>query len=908
MDPRHARSTAPTPLAGVPVEDQTRRSQSGRFARGSESDLTHPDPAPTLPPWELTFPGEPMLPVGSRVGEFCIDGVLGKGGFGEVYRASHPVIGKLVAIKVLARQFSVDPVIMSRFVDEARAVNQIRHRNIIDIFSFGQLADGRLYYVMEFLDGETLDQRISRGRLPLVDALPILRGIARALDAAHAAGITHRDLKAENVFLAQTDDGPLAKLFDFGIAKLTGRDEGALPKYKTRTGSPLGTVYYMSPEQTRGKNVDHRTDYYAFGVLAYRMLTGEFPIDGDDYMDILMKQVFDVPPPASDHVPELPEHVDLALAWLMQKDPARRPASLRAAVCALEGTRRDSEGFEVVSAELVMPAGIRVAKRAPDRRWLVAIACGLTLGAGGIAAVELLKPAAAHVDPIAGVWNEAQKRVVHAAFVATHKPYAETSYRSVERTFDHYAKEWRAMYAESASPLRRDCLQWRLDALRARIELFASADAAVVERAVDVAASLPELSACANPTAPVRAAADPVKLGELRQRLATASALEGVAKYSEAIALVEPVTREAVALADRALEADAFYALGELQAAAGEIDAAAESYDKAIIAATAGRHDEVVARASIRLAYVVGVEKARLRGAEGRANDGRALMQHAQAAIERLGGSRRLEAMLAVSRSVLLRKQGQYDESLAESARAIALGEAELGPTHPTVGRWINSHGLTLIERGNYAEARVHLERARVIAEHERGEAHPGVGFGYGNLGLERYRSGEYRQAIVLGMRALAILEPALGETSPKLVAPLILVADAHVELREHAEARPIVERALAILAGAKQMRTPTYASALATLGAIDLETGRAAAAATQLRQAIRLLELAKSPPLLLAHARFLLARALHATGNTRGAKDLVPVIRSGLAGTDELAKLDAWVAKLSRTPKFTRR
>jgi serine/threonine-protein kinase len=281
---------------------------------------------------------DPDLEVGQVVGEYQVEGKLGQGGFGAVFKAVHPLIGKVVAIKVLARKFSVDPEMVTRFIAEARAVNQIRHRNIIDIFSFGQLADGRHYYVMEYLDGEPLDALIEREhQLSLEQALPILRQVARALDAAHAKGIAHRDLKPENVFLARDPDGEgaWAKLLDFGIAKLFAAPEQN--KVKTRTGIPIGTPYFMSPEQCRGKDVDHRTDYYAFGIVAYRMLTGVFPIDGDDYMDILMKQINQEPAPASTINGALPTGVDDTIAWLMAKDPAQRPPNLVTAVRAFEG-------------------------------------------------------------------------------------------------------------------------------------------------------------------------------------------------------------------------------------------------------------------------------------------------------------------------------------------------------------------------------------------------------------------------------------------------------------------------------------------------------------------------------------------------------------------------------------------
>ena len=279
------------------------------------------------------------LEPGTVVGEYTLEGKLGQGAFGTVYKGVHPQIGKVAAVKVLARRFSVDPEMVSRFTAEARAVNQIRNRHIIDIFSFDKLDDGRLYYVMEYLDGETLDAMIERqSRIPIGDSLAILRGIAKALDAAHGKGIAHRDLKAENVFLAADPDGGAAavwpKLLDFGIAKLMAPEDGL--KHKTRTGAPIGTPYYMSPEQCRGKDVDHRTDHYAFGVLAYVMITGAYPFDADDYMTILMKQLSEEPAPPSSLVPELTSEIDDVIAWLMKKDPSDRPPDLRTAIRALE--------------------------------------------------------------------------------------------------------------------------------------------------------------------------------------------------------------------------------------------------------------------------------------------------------------------------------------------------------------------------------------------------------------------------------------------------------------------------------------------------------------------------------------------------------------------------------------------
>jgi serine/threonine protein kinase len=276
-----------------------------------------------------------LLP-GTQVGEYTVENRLGAGAFGTVYKATQPLIGKEVAIKVLSLKFSVDPEASTRFAAEARAVNQIRHRHIIDIFSFGKLPDGRQYYVMEYLEGETFDALLERERrLSLERALPILRGIAKALDAAHAKSIAHRDLKPENVFLARDEGGVFPKLLDFGIAKLLAGGEGGMIA-KTRSGIAVGTPYFMSPEQARGRDLDHRTDIYSFGVLVYLTLTGTYPFDGDDHISILMQHVTADPEAPSARVPELPPAVDEVLLGLLHKDPAARPDNVRTAVAALE--------------------------------------------------------------------------------------------------------------------------------------------------------------------------------------------------------------------------------------------------------------------------------------------------------------------------------------------------------------------------------------------------------------------------------------------------------------------------------------------------------------------------------------------------------------------------------------------
>ena len=292
---------------------------------------------------------ETELQAGEQVGEYRIEGKLGEGGFGAVYRAVHPLIGKPAAIKVLNREYSANPDMVSRFVDEARAVNQIRHRHIIDIFSFGALEDGRQFFVMELLDGHTLEAHIkSHGPIEPGAALRILKPVAKALSAAHAAGIAHRDLKPENIFLTFDDEGQVfPKLLDFGIAKLMGESERM--SSKTRTGTPMGTPLYMSPEQCRGKNVDHRTDIYSFGIVAYEMLAGRVPFDGETVIDVMLAQTAKDAVPPSQVNPALSSAFDAPLLALLDKEPDRRPTPITAAFDALLEAARPL-GLSVPSA------------------------------------------------------------------------------------------------------------------------------------------------------------------------------------------------------------------------------------------------------------------------------------------------------------------------------------------------------------------------------------------------------------------------------------------------------------------------------------------------------------------------------------------------------------------------------
>ena len=210
-------------------------------------------------------------PPGSALGPYTILAELGHGGMGVVYTAQDPRLKRQVAIKLLTPDLTRDETAKQRFLQEAQAASALDHPNICTIFEVNETDDGQLYLVMAYYDGETLKERIERGALPVDEAVDIATQVGHGLAKAHTAGIVHRDIKPANVMV--TADGTV-KILDFGLAKLAGT-EGI-----TQTGTTVGTVAYMSPEQARGEEVDHRTDIWSLGVVFYEMLSGQQPFEG----------------------------------------------------------------------------------------------------------------------------------------------------------------------------------------------------------------------------------------------------------------------------------------------------------------------------------------------------------------------------------------------------------------------------------------------------------------------------------------------------------------------------------------------------------------------------------------------------------------------------------------------------
>jgi serine/threonine-protein kinase len=294
---------------------------------------------------------------GAFVGEYQIGHLLGAGGMGVVYAGTHPEIGKRVAIKVLGPHAAQHPDLIRRFKEEARAVNKIRHPNIIDIFAFNQLPDGRHYFVMEYLEGESLTARLERGEMEFSEMRRLLGQICSALEAAHEEGVIHRDLKPDNIWVAtQHRSESRIKLLDFGIAKLSDHP----PNVKTtQAGVSLGTPHYMPPEQGLGRPVDHRADIYALGVVLYQIFAGALPFDGATTHEIVLKHVTEAPRRPSSHRPIAPAAMERIILDCLEKSPERRPQSVRAL------SERIEAAFAGGSDSRAQPGGTAVIPRLP---------------------------------------------------------------------------------------------------------------------------------------------------------------------------------------------------------------------------------------------------------------------------------------------------------------------------------------------------------------------------------------------------------------------------------------------------------------------------------------------------------------------------------------------------------------
>ncbi|MBA2544161.1 MAG: HEAT repeat domain-containing protein, partial [Deltaproteobacteria bacterium] len=403
--------TAPASQSTVSLGPSTNLVPAPTVALGPNQGLalgTHAHPRPSTP-----LPLDYDQYVGQEMCGYTIKRKLAEGGMGVVFEGLHGKIGRRGAIKVLKLEFCRSDEVVERFHQEARAVNSIRHENIVDIYDFGRDPDGRAFFVMEYLEGEPLSGRIRRGALKWSEAFPILEQTLRALKAAHDKGFVHRDLKPDNIWLKTVDGGVQVKLLDFGIAKLVGSDS---PKEKlTQTGSVMGTPHYMSPEQINGsKDIDNRTDIYAMGVITYEMFAGVTPFVGETLQAIMTGHLFKEPPRLADIPADLgvPGPIAEIIDRMLVKDAAARYQNVADVIADLRDVNKQRQPAmaETLSRTAPLRKGepsIEDDDYAPPKKskgWMVGLGLVAVLAAGGIVAWKVTQkpseaPAVTQVTP-----------------------------------------------------------------------------------------------------------------------------------------------------------------------------------------------------------------------------------------------------------------------------------------------------------------------------------------------------------------------------------------------------------------------------------------------------------------------------------------------------------------------------
>jgi serine/threonine-protein kinase len=311
-----------------------------------------------------------MLKQGDTLGRYTIRGLIGKGGWGEVYEAVDPELDRQVALKLLPHRHALNPAMQERFAREARTVAALDHPNIVTIHSVEE-ADGQRFITMQLVRGRTLAQLIPANGMPMGDLLRVAIPLVEAIAAAHAKGVTHRDLKPANVMVA--DDGQV-KVLDFGLAKLIPPDDGAtLESGPTLTGTVIGTLNYMSPEQLRGEEADHRSDLFSLGVMLYEMATGTLPFKGKSSIEVAASILRDRPAGLTDGSRGLPRHLGRIIHICLHEEPGRR---FQSALDVRNQLRNLRDELETGKAEVAAVSQTRVPK---SRRRLAVAAAALAL-------------------------------------------------------------------------------------------------------------------------------------------------------------------------------------------------------------------------------------------------------------------------------------------------------------------------------------------------------------------------------------------------------------------------------------------------------------------------------------------------------------------------------------------------
>lgn len=769
---------------------------------------------------------------GTQISRYLITQWLGAGGAGTVYAAYDPKLERKIALKLVPVDLMQDSA-PSGALREARALAQLSHANIVAVHDAG-LTHHAIFVAMEFVEGPTLGSWLVERPRTQREILEVLVGAGRGLAAAHAAGLVHRDFKPDNVLIGK--DGR-ARVADFGLAHFADQPLGT-------PGPPrvVGTPAYMSPEQWRGLTVDARSDQYSFCLALWEALGGARPDPGT--------------PPTSPPPKAVSRRVLTILTRGLAEAPAARFSSMAELLEALGHdpslqAKRLVAAFAVVAMLVTALVGYRQATTAPLRRCAEAQA------------------------KLVGIWDSGRKEAIARSFHEVQLPFAEDTWRGVERTLDAYAHAWVAMRVDACEATvrgeqsaelldrRMACLDDRLVELSARTELFSRADASVVKRALQTAQSTGSLTQCGDAKALLSRVRPPDEtaartVADVKKQIAEIDVLLDGGKFSEGAARTASVLSAARATHYPPVLALALGAAGQAALGVNDWGRSQELFLEAIAAADAAGDDRTRLYFTGELLKVSRVDRQKALESVPR------LRASGEAILARYG--RQDEAASAFWRGLAFAYEGIGDlnQALVAADQSYSLDLQTAGPTTVSMQIQLLQLASYLVQTGAVEEGRRANSMAADGLLAAFGPNHPLVGVANEQLAGILAMNGEFAPAEARFRTSLAVFEQVYGPESGKLVDTLANLAEMLVEQGRAADALPVLDRAMRL----QQLHAkglPTNLHLLLVVGRAQLNLGHSLRALELLEQALAIPAVGQE--LFAAEAQFRLAQTLTSLG-----------------------------------------
>ena len=708
---------------------------------------------------------ELVTAVRDTIGRYSVIQRIGEGGMGVVYEAHDPELDRRVAIKVMRTAHH------ERLVEEARAMAQLAHPNVVSVFEIGRTERGRLFLVMELVAGSTLRDWLAPSR-SWRDIVATFVEAGRGLAAAHAAGLVHRDFKPSNVLVS--DDGRV-RVSDFGLVRSA----------TTFDRTAVGTPPYMSPEQLAGEDVDARSDQFSFCVALARAL------------------------PASKRR-HIPRRIHRAIVRGMSSDRDDRYATMNDLLRQLEPRRR------MIHVSLAL-----------------GLASAIGVGAFAIALASREDPSAScGVDRMTSMWRT-MGPTVEARFAASGKGFSAGAFAEVDRMLVKRASQWQAMREDlCAAPrdelasLRETCLDQRLAEARAFADALVTATPAEIERAPAGVHQLADLQGCVEPAmllGPVRLPTAPderARIASLRGELAEVQAIDRLGRHATAAVRASDLAAKARATRYRPLEAEVELELGLALFDAGKFPESVAALRDARFAAEAGRADDVEIRALIQLMYYESIVD---KHDDAAVHD---LAPRIEAALERIGGDTGLAGDFHLALAWMARGANRFADLDRESAAALAAISGHAGADDLAVAPALIARIWSEGVRGDGASETALARRLIEIRTRALGERHPDVGEAYLLLAEGLKRTPAFADADAAYARAVSIEEAAFGPDHWRMMhlhTQWGMYAADRGRLRE---ARVHLDRSLAIARETSGVHGRAYGEARMWIGAILTDQG----------------------------------------------------------------------------------